>query len=78
MSFVVNVYDDIDNRDEVSDSEGFDDLGEATTYASEKADEKNEELGGDGVDILEGAPDFIAEYAVRGTKAVVVLKESSF
>lgn len=74
MGYSVVVYNDINDRDNANKSKRFDDLSDATKWASDQADKKCEELSGDGVEIMEGAPDFISEYSILGTNAVVILK----
>jgi len=72
MSYTVTVYEDFDNR-EVLKSDSFDSMNDALTWASDEAWELDI---GEGVEQLEGAPDFVTEYDVLGTDAVVVVRES--
>lgn len=72
MSYTVTVYEDFDNR-EVLKSDSFNSMNDALTWASDEAWELDI---GEGVEQLEGAPDFVAEYDVLGTDAVVVVRES--
>lgn len=72
MSYPVTVYENFDEA-EILDSESFESMGDALQWASDQAWELDI---GEGVEQLEGAPDFVAEYDVLGTDAVVVVKKS--
>lgn len=72
MSYPVTVYEDFDER-EVLKSDSFDSMDDALTWASNEAWELDV---GEGVEQLEGAPDWIAEFDVLGTDAVVVVRDS--
>lgn len=74
MGFYVTAFSDWDER-EVYESESFDadELGDALTWASEKASELAD---GNKIEHLEGAPDFVEEIDVKNTDAVVVVKNS--
>lgn len=77
MVYHVNAYLDIDEKD-ILESDTFDDYDEAEAFAWEKAHNVKDELDGDEIDFGGGAPDFLAELAIKGTSGVVIIKELRF
>lgn len=70
----MTAFEDLDEG-EIYESDSFDGFAEAMGWGEEKASELADD--GDEIEIIEGAPDFVREIDIVGTKSVVIIKDSS-
>lgn len=74
MSYVITAYRDIDDGDVLA-NERRDSSDEAFEVAGNLAEELNNQLNGNGINRMDGAPDFVQEISISGTNAVVIVKD---
>jgi len=74
MSYVIVAYRDIDDGDVLA-NERRDSSDEAFEVAGNLAEELNNQLNGNGINRMDGAPDFVQEISISGTNAVVIVKD---